>query len=84
MTTISTYQTIGLTSTTYAVHTDTGQHLGTYQQDHGADTVTSADLPAEDDGIVGPIEAIAAFARVAGIKGWMLVRTHCVLSDRAS
>lgn len=72
MTTISTHQTIGLTSTTYAVQTDAGQHLGTYHQDHGAETVTSADLPEGDSGVVGPIEAIAAFARAAEIKGWTL------------
>lgn len=80
MQTINTHQTIGLDGITYTVHAEDGQHLGTYQQAHGADVVTSAALPAEDNGVVGPIEAIAAFARAAGIKGWRLsenVTTAC-------
>lgn len=80
MQTLTTHQLIGLTSTTYTVHAEDGQTIGTYHQDHGADVVASPDLPAEDNGVVGPLEAIATFARTAGIKGWTLsenVTTAC-------
>lgn len=73
MQTITTHQLIGLTSTTYTVqHTDAGRTIGTYFQDHGADVVTSPELPADDDGVIGPIEAIAYFAEVAGLRGYRL------------
>lgn len=72
MITISTHQTIGLTSTDYTITTDEGHYLGSYVQDHGSDVVHSGDLPEGDSGVVGPIEAIAAFARAAGIKEWTL------------
>lgn len=72
MQTITTHQTIDLTGTTFTVTTDSGQYLGEYYQEHGADVVTSADLPAEDQGVIGAIEAIAALARAAGIRGFKL------------
>lgn len=72
MTVINTHQTIGLKGITHTVKTADERRLGTYFQEHGADTVISDELPVEDNGVVGPIEAIVTFAQSAGIRGFKL------------